>query len=204
MPYQIGEIMEEELRRLPNVSTYKARKKELSEANSSVVRPIPRIDDDIIPTKKNKVGRKYKFTPTRLKNEINKYFEWCEEHDEIPSIKGLMVHCKMYKDSFYKYIKQPEYEDLLEHTRLIISNWVENDVYNTKGMAAGKLAYMKNVHDWTEKTENVNKNETRIISVDEARSRIEMLAPKLMELLQNDNMVRQIASKSAVIEGEAC
>lgn len=192
--------MEENIRRLPNVSTYKARKKELSEANSAVVRPIPRIDDDIIPTKKNKAGRKYKFTPTRLKNEINKYFEWCEEHDEIPSIKGLMVHCKMYKDSFYKYIKQPEYEDLLEHTRLIISNWVENDVYNTKGMAAGKLAYMKNVHDWTEKTENVNKNETRIISVDEARSRIEMLAPKLLELLQNDNMVRQIANKGAVVE----
>jgi len=196
---KIADIAEDSGRRLTNVTDYKEKKAALEADNKVVTRPIPRLDDDIVPTRKNLLGRKRKYSPTKLKNEINRYFQWCEENDEVPSIKGLMIHCKMYKDQFYKYIKVPEYEDILEHTRLIIGNWAETDVYNTKGMAAGKLAYMKNVHDWTEKTENVNKNETRIISVDEARAKLEMLAPKLLELLKSSpTVLNQIGH----IEGE--
>lgn len=191
-------------RRLCDITVYKDRKVALESSNKVVRSPIARLDDDIVPTKKNRNGRKWKFTPVRLKNEINKYFDWCEENDEIPSIKGLMIHCKMYKDSFYRYIKQPQYEDILEHTRMIIGNWIEADIYNTKGMAAGKTAYAKNILGWADKIETSNVNETRIVTVDEARAKITMLAPKLLELLKNNDMVRQIASSSNVIEGETC
>lgn len=187
-------------RRLDNLVDYKLRKQQLEEGNSSVVRPIPRIDRDIIPTRKNRGGRKYKYTPTKLKNEINKYFQWCEDNDEIPSISGLMVFCKLYKDSFYKYIKVPEYSDLLEHTRLIITNWVATDIYNTKGMCAGKSLYAKNVIGWADKVDSFNQNETRVITVEEARAKLEMLAPKLLEVLKSSNLVNQII-KEEVNEG---
>ena len=186
------------MKRLLDVSDYKTKKALLRETNQSVTTPIPRIDDDII-KRKSHTGPKRKYTPTRMKNEINKYFGWCEEHDEIPSIKGLMIHCKMYKDSFYRYIKVPEYSDLLEHARLIIVNWAETDVYNTKGMAAGKIAYMKNVHSWADKLDTNNVTETRVVTVDEARARISMLAPKLLELLHSNTVVNQIGK---VTEGE--
>ena len=183
-------------RRLMDVGEYKLRKLQL-EGNKIVTRPLARLDDDVIPRKsKSAQGRKRKYTPTTLKNKINKYFEWVEQNDEVPSIKGLMIFCKMYKDAFYKYIKEPEFVDILEHAKMIIAEWAETDVYTTKGIAAGKIAYMKN------KLETNNVTEQRIISVEEATAKINMLAPKLLELLKNQNVVNQIASKDVVVDAE--
>lgn len=195
--------------RLLDVTCYKEKKAILAASNKIVKSPIARLDDDIVPTKKNRQGRKFKYSPTKMKNMINKYFDWCEENDEIPSIKGLMIHCKMYKDSFYRYIKNPEYEDILEHARMIISNWIETDIYNTKGMAAGKTAYAKNILGWSDKLETTNTTTTVDLTPEVARSKIEMLAPKLLELLQNHTVLNQLAhnphtNTSNVIEAEAC
>lgn len=198
-------------RRLADITVYKERKASLEAANKAVRSPIARLDDDIVPTKRNRNGRKWKFTPVRLKNEINKYFEWCEENDEIPSIKGLMIHCKMYKDAFYRYVKQPQFEDILEHAKMIIGSWIETDIYNTKGMCAGKGLYAKNILGWADKVESFNQTETRVITVDEARAKITMLAPKLLELLKSSTVVNQIAAgehltvnSGSVIQGETC
>ena len=188
-------------RRLMDVGEYKLRKLQL-EGNKIVTRPLARLDDDVIPRKsKSAQGRKRKYTPTTLKNKINKYFEWVEQNDEVPSIKGLMIFCKMYKDAFYKYIKEPEFVDILEHAKMIIAEWAETDVYTTKGIAAGKIAYMKNIHSWSDKLETNNVTEQRIISIDEAKAKIEMLAPKLLELLKNQTVLNQIGT-SQVLEGE--
>lgn len=187
-------------RRVDSPSEYKLRKRELTEDNHLITRPIPRIKDDILKT--NRPGRKKKYTPTKLKNAINKYFEWCEDEDELPSIKGLMIHLGMYRDVFYKYAKYPETMEIVEHARMIIANWAEEDVYNTTGMAAGKLAYMKNVHTWADKleTKNENNNTTVQLDVATATKKIEMLAPRLLELLENSEVVKQIGKDS--IEAE--
>jgi len=184
--------------RLGDITDYKAKKKELVERSSSVVCPIARRDDDISKRKTNS-GRKKKYTPTRMKNEINKYFDWCEQADEIPSIKGMMIFLKMYKDMFYTYLNYPEYSDIMEHARMIISNWAETDVYNTKGMAAGKIAYMKNIHSWSDKLETNNTTEVRTITVGEAKAKIEMLAPRLLELLGSPTVINQLAHKGVDI-----
>ena len=161
-------------------------------------RKIPRLDDNIVSDiKKQMCGRKKKYTPIKMKNAINKYFEHCEVSEEVPSIKGMMIHLKLYKDVFYKYLEYPDFSNIMEHARTIISNWCENDVYMTKGLATGKIAYMKNVHDWTEKLEQNQNITQRITTVDEARAKIEMLAPKLLELLKNNNVTNQL-----VIEAE--
>jgi len=181
------------------IQAYPERRIALQQSNATVTRPIPRIDSDVVKRKKTG-GRKKQYTPTRMKNAINKYFQFCEENDEIPSIKGMMIHLKMYPETFYIYLKYPEFSDIMEHARLIISHWMEMDVYNTRGMAAGKIAYMKNVHDWCERTESNNKTEVRVVSVEEARAKIEMLAPKLLQILQSAETVNQIAAP--VIEAE--
>lgn len=174
--------------RVDDPAKYDSRREDLKEKNDTVRRPIPRIDKGIL-----KRSHK-KYTPTRMKNGINKYFEWCEDNDECPSIKGMMIHLKMYKDTFYNYIKYPEFTDLLEHARMIIANWAEMDVYSTKGMAAGKIAYMKNIHGWSDKLETNNFTEQRIITVDEAKVTIEKLAPQLLEFLKNATAVDQMAT----------
>lgn len=183
-------------------SDYSLKKAQLKSDNSVVRRPIPRIDDGIVREGKQQLrGRKKKYTPTKMKNAINKYFEFCETEDEVPSLKGMMIHLKMYMDQFYTYKGYPEFTNIMEHARLIIGNWTESDVYATKGLCAGKIAYMKNVHDWSDKLVTNNTTEVRNITVDEARAKIEMLAPKLLEVLRSSPVLAQIGSKT--IEGEA-
>ncbi len=177
-------------------------RKHLLKRNEAVTSPITRIDPKITSEiKKNMGGRKKKFTPTRMKNQINKYFEFCETEDRVPSIKGLMIYLKMYRDQFYQYLSYPEFKDIMEHARLIIREWCENDVYRTKGQAAAKIAYMKNVHDWTEKVESES-TVRQIVSPEEARARIEMLAPKLLEILKQGNVLNQLVYQEGVQEAE--
>lgn len=188
-------------RKLPEINTLRGVK--ILEENKIVTSAIARIDSDVLPgqKKKSNAGRKKRFTPTKLKNAVNSYFDWCEENDRVPSIKGLTIHMKIYKDQFYDWMKLPEFRDILEHARLIISEWCENDVYRTPGAASGKIAYMKNIHDWTEKQETTS-TVTQITSVEEARAKLEMLAPKLLEALKGSGVISQLlpAQKETVIE----
>lgn len=169
------------------------------DGNAIVTRRIPRLDSNIV--KESKPGRKKRFTPTKMKNGINDYFKWCEDNDEIPSLKGLMIHLKMYKDQFYTYLGYPEFKNMMEHARLIISNWIETDIYNSPGMAAGKIKYAQNVLDWADKSETISTVTQKVITVDEARAKIEMLAPKLLDMLKNKSLVNQL-STGEVVEAE--
>lgn len=180
----------------------KLRKKLALKENEIVRTSIARIDSKITAdVRKAKAGRKKKYTPTKMKNEINRYFGWCETEDRVPSIKGLMIYLKMYRDQFYTYLEYPEFTSIMEHARLIIAEWCENDVYNTKGQATGKIAYMKNVHEWSEKTESQT-TVKQVITAEEARAKIEMLAPKLLEVLQNTPLLSQLLEQEPVKETE--
>jgi hypothetical protein len=165
------------------------------EKNRAVRRTIPRLDDDIV--RRPRAGTKpKKYTPRRMKNKVNEYFEHCEVDDRIPSIKGLMVFMKMYRSQWYVYIKDPIYSDLMEQTKLIISAWAEEDVYNTAGPAAGKIAYMKNVEGWSDKLETKNQTEVKQVgNVEEARKIIDQLAPKLLEVLKSPEVLRQLGQE---------
>jgi len=172
---------------------FSERKKELQKNNRTVVRPLDRLDSKMTTT-----GRKKKMTPRRMVNAINKYFEWCEENDEIPSIKGMMIQMKMYQRQFYQYLQYPEFTDILEHARMIIANWAEMDVYNTKGMAAGKIAYMKNIHGWADKIDSTNTTTKIQLTAEQAREKIEQLAPRLLEALKNTEVAKQIVHDDAI------
>jgi hypothetical protein len=133
-----------------------------------------------------------------MKNEINNYFEVCEAKDDLPSIKGLMIHLKMYKDMFYTYKEYPEYANIMAHAQMIIANWIETDIYNTKGLCAGKSLYAKNVIGWAEKTDTNNVTEIRKIQPEEARAKITMLAPKLLEMLKSNLLLNQLVDSPTI------
>jgi len=172
----------------PENEQYCEAKKRLGETNKVVKKPISRIDAGM-----TRRGNKKKYSPTRMANMINKYFKWCEDEDEIPSTKGMMIHLKMSRDMFYIYAKYPEYTDIMDHARMIMTNWIENDIYNTQGLAAGKIGWAKNNLGWADKLETSNTSTVTTISTEEARLKIESLAPMLLELLKNSNLVNQLS-----------
>jgi hypothetical protein len=163
------------------------QKKEMQKDNRVVRAPIGRLGSCA------KRGKK-SFSPTTMKNAINKYYHFCEKADEVPSIKGMMIHIGMTQDSFYKYLAYPDFTDIMEQARLIIKDWTERDVYSTPGQAAGKIAYMKNLHGWSDKLDTTAQTTVKhITSVGEATKKLEQLAPRLLELLGNTQVANQIA-----------
>jgi hypothetical protein len=176
----------------------KAERLMMLKGNYLVKTPIARVENLSDRAKKGtgRAGRPAKYSTTRLRNEINRYFTWCEENDRVPSITGMMLHLKLTKELFYRSINNNDkFADIYEHARLVIKEWCENDVYRTPGAAAGKIAYMKNVHGWSEKIDSVNQNfnETKqVISVEDATARIAALAPALLEALKG-NLLNQLS-----------
>lgn len=176
---------------------FKERQDQLKK-NKLVKRPIARLDSAIVSETKERKGRQRRFTPATMRNGINRYFLWCEENDQLPSIKGLMIHLKMYKDAFYEYLKYPEFTQMLEHARMIICEWAESDVYNTPGQASAKIAYMKNLHGWSDK---IDTNSTTVqvnLTPEEAKAKIERLAPKLLEALKASPLLTQLVQRKEV------
>jgi len=185
-----------------NIQAYNARRQKLKEQNQAVTSPIGRVGNETLKATSLRNKGRRKFTPAKLRNAINRYFDWCEETDNIPSIKGMVLHLGVERDYFYRNLRTEQYAEILEQARLVIAEWCERDVFNTKGLATGKIAYMKNVHSWAEKHESQNYTEQRVITVEEARAKIQMLAPKLLEVLRNSNVMNQIAMRDAEVAGD--
>lgn len=173
-----------------NSKDFKQQKDALIDAGNRVVRrPLGRLD----PKMTRKGGPRSKYTERTLLNAVNKYFNWSEQNDEIPTIKGMMLHLKLYPSYFYEMIKNPKFADILETARMYIANWAEIDVYLTPGQASGKIAFMKNIHGWSDKVETKNQTEvTQKMTVEEAKGQIEALAPLLLQELGNQRVVEQM------------
>jgi hypothetical protein len=140
-------------------------------------------------TKKRATGRSPVKTPRQMLNGMNSYFTWCEKNDRVPSIKGMMLHMKMAREYFYRYSQYDDYKELMEQARLVMEEWVENDIYRTPGQAAGKIAYAKNIHGWAERLES-NITQQTTISVEDATAKIASLVH-----LINPELLQQVALK---------
>ena len=168
-------------------------------SNFVVKTQIARLDNG----KTRRTGKPKRHTVRTMTNAINKYFDWCMAKDRVPSIKGMMIHMKMLRDQFYQYIEYPEFKSVMEQSRMIISEWVENDIYRTPGQCAGKIAYAKNIMGWADKIDTTSVNETTVrtvLSVEDARARIASLAhlidPGLLESLDNKYILDQMTPKA--------
>lgn len=180
--------------------SYDERKNALKK-NELVRRPLGRLGKNF---GRSKHGAEKQFTVARMRNGINKYFKRCEDRDEVPSLKGMMLYLDMHPSAFYKYLAYPDFTDLMETARLMILHWIELDVYATNGRPDAKIAYMKNVHGWTDKietkNETLNVNANIAMTPEQAREKIARLAPMLLEMLDNQRVVDQVAPKVIEVE----
>lgn len=168
--------------------------------NYVVKTEIARLDTG----KTRRTGKPKRHTVKTMTNAINKYFNWCMAKDRVPSINGMMIHMKMRRDQFYEYVNYPEFMGTMEQARMIISEWVANDIYRTPGQCAGKIAYAKNLLGWADKIDTTNTSEVTtkvVLSVEDARAKIASLAhlidPKLLEAVAGKYVVNQIAHSEA-------
>jgi hypothetical protein len=92
----------------------------------------------------------------------------------------------------------PEFTEIMEQARLHIKNWCEVDVYNSKGLIAGKSLYMKSLHGWQDRTTTETINTTIVMTPEMAKAKIEMLAPQLLEILKSSRLLEGFASKQEI------
>jgi hypothetical protein len=157
----------------------KIRNAEDLKANKVVRTPISRL---------NNQTRTKKLTPTTLRNNINKYFSWCETEDRLPSLTGLAIFLKVARNTVYVWMSDPRMGTVVDDARMRIQSWCEEDVYKTPGiMVPGKALYMKNVHNWSEKQQTDINQEVivkKVLTLEEAKGKLESLAPLLLEQLK--------------------
>lgn len=189
-----------------DVQNYRARKKleeersqlrEELKKNKNVKVPIERLPIEVTKNLRG-AGRKKKHTPGRVRKGINTYFEKCEKTDQIPSMAGLALSMKCTRSYLYILAKQPDLQEVFEYARDIIYDWCSSDVYKTAGQASAKIAYMKNIHGWSEKVEQ--ETTTRDVSLDEARIKISSLMPQLLDYLKRAsiNQTLEIEKKDSI------
>ena len=174
------------------------RRRELRERGNSVVRvPIGRLDKEIGKVHK---GKSKRYTVKKMLNAINRYFEQCETRDVIPTIKGLTMFLKLSPGMFYTYKEYPEFSDLMEAAWIMISDWIERDIYNTPGQASGKIKFAMNVLGWADKLETTNETKPKtVMNTASAAILIQELAPDLLELLDS---ARAVDSMGGVEDAE--
>ena len=121
-------------------------------------------------------------------------------------MKGLMLHLKMNKTTFDRYSENEMFMELIEQARVVMQEWLENDIYRTPGQAAGKIAYMKNIHNWADKIDTTSINENRnttILSVEDATAKIASLAhlinPELLEAVAGRYVNKQLVHVEAEV-----
>lgn len=121
---------------------------------------------------------KLKFTPTKLKNQINRYFDRCEEQDDLPTIIGLCGFLRITRDTYNKYLSYPDMQPIILEARDIMEQWCANQIWKSQGNPQGKITIMKNLFNWSEK----NEAKVEIIppSEEELIAKIRALAPELL------------------------
>lgn len=143
-------------------------------------------------------GRPKRFTPTKLRNRINDYFAWCEKKSAYPNIKGCMLHLGMARDQWYQYERYPEMKPILDWARDAMEAWSMNDLWKTNSSNTNKQLVAKVNHGWAEE-----KVVTHVqMDKSQAMARLEALAPMLLEVFKNQNLLNQLVAPSNIVDAE--
>jgi hypothetical protein len=180
---------------------YIERRKVLVENQNRVVRtPIGRLSKNLGKVHK---GKAKKYTPKRMINAINKFFQQCEDRDVLPTIKALTLFLNLSPGMFYTYKQYPDFEEIMDAAYIMISDWIERDIYNTPGQAASKISYAKNLLGWADKLETKNETEIKtVMSTDSALHLIQSLAPQLLEQLDDKRTVDAMGGTDDSVDAE--
>lgn len=146
----------------------------MGEAGKKRKRSIPRV------RKKNRKT----YSPNQLLRAVNNYFSICEEEGRVPTMTGLSLHLGVNRVTMYEWGRDEEYAEILEAARDCMKTWCAEEVWDAQGVAAGKIAFMKNVFGWSEKIEQETRSVNLQMTVEEARKKLEQYAPKLLEIIE--------------------
>lgn len=106
-------------------------------------------------------GRPPKFkTPEAMQKVIDAYFDSCWDIDEDGkrkqtrpyTITGLALALGMSRRALLDYEKKDEFLPTIKRAKLIVENWVEEQLYR-KTQVTGAIFNLKNNYGWKDKNE---------------------------------------------------
>lgn len=101
-------------------------------------------------------GRKKMLTPEELEGKAQEYVDSCTEESR-PTRVGLFRFMGFKtKQSFFDYMKDPDYKDVLEEALFLIEGQYEQQLANGRG--DGGLVFALKQYGWADKQEVLNKN----------------------------------------------
>lgn len=138
-------------------------------------------------------GRPLKYTPVKFRNRINDYFAHCDKEGLVPSVRGIYMHLKIDKMSWYSYCDRPQFQAICEWSKDCIEQWYTQGLWEAPSSNTNKQLVAKQICGWQDQVTHT----TRIISAEEATAKLERFIPILLEL-QKQAMLEQ----RQIVEGE--
>jgi hypothetical protein len=99
-------------------------------------------------------GRPPKFeTPEDLENQIELFFDYCEEVDEVPDVEGLAVYLDTTRKTLWEYEKKDEFSNTIKRCKDKIFHKKKQLAFKGKINPTVFIFDAKNNHEYTDKQE---------------------------------------------------
>jgi uridine phosphorylase len=177
------------------------------EVKKRVGRPPKMTEEEYYNSQKTKVkkilstsGRNKKYTPTKLRNKVIDYFTNCYVEAKPPTVTGLTLHLKISRETFYSYMNDLTMREVLETARYMMENWLEEKLVMSKQNPTGIIFALKNRFGW--KDVQTVENTTNEISEEEILAKIAALAPKLIEVLEDNKPKLIVNNNNNIVDVE--
>jgi hypothetical protein len=97
-------------------------------------------------------------SPEELFNTFKDFLAYCEAKGKPVTVSGFCCYIDAWRGLLYEYSKKPEYSHTIKKIRMYIENDLEEKAMQDNCNVTFAIFSMKNNFDWTDKTQNDNKN----------------------------------------------
>jgi hypothetical protein len=132
-------------------------------------------------------GKPPKYTPRKMGQKVDKYFNKCDSTGKPPTITGLMLYLGLGREQFYYNLSHPYFGPIMLYARDRIENWLEEQLVTIKHNPTGIIFALKNRHGWKDvQTTEINYNN---LTERELMAKLEALAPDLVQALTQKALI---------------
>ena len=178
----------------PRLKVSKAERLKMMKEGETLEEASDRLNITLVPKACGK-GRPLKYTPVKFSNRVNDYFAWCNQKRLAPTVKGIYMHLKIDKMTWYDYCQRPQFKEICEYAKDTIEQWYVQGLWDTPTSNTNRQLVAKQICDWKEETVHT----TKVITVEEAQAKLERFLPLLLELHKQHVLE---TNKPTAIEGE--
>jgi hypothetical protein len=143
------------------------------------IRKDGQIDRRSITSRQNakNAGAPLKYNdPEKMQRVVDTYFEKCEAEKKIPLMTGLALALNMPRQTLQDYMSRDRFSDIIKKAKLRIEAAV-TDLLVAGQRPVGAIFYLKNCHNWVDKTEVIQSGP--VLTDEELAQRIQALLDKL-------------------------